>query len=346
MTVTQAQLVSLWEDVLGLSNLKRGETVVILIKPEANPRNIEAACDAAINRGATALSIRPHIVDAPLNDNPIAMDAMRQADMVIDLLGLHLLRGGEQGAVLAGGTRVLYVTEPPDILARMMPSKDDKRRVKAAEACIKKAKSMHVASEAGTDFTVELGAYPILCEYGYADEPGHWDHWPGGFIATWPNEKSAHGTVVIDRGDIMLPFKSYVQTPIRLVIEKGYIRRIEGDGDAEYLGEYMNSFNDREAYAVSHLGWGLQPKAQWTALGLYDKAQTNGNDARAFYGNFMFSTGPNTDGGGTRDTLCHLDIPMRNCSVDLDGTPITLKGDVIPKNQRAPALGGSQRRRK
>lgn len=55
---------------------------------------------------------------------------------------------------------------------------------------------------------------------------------------------------------------------------------------------------------------------------------------RQFYGNCMFSTGPNTDAGGRRDTLCHLDIPMRHCSVSLDGRPMTVKGDVVADGQR------------
>lgn len=52
------------------------------------------------------------------------------------------------------------------------------------------------------------------------------------------------------------------------------------------------------------------------------------------YGNFMFSTGPNTDAGGRRNTLCHMDIPMRRCSVSLDGRPMTVKGDVVAAGQR------------
>lgn len=67
---------------------------------------------------------------------------------------------------------------------------------------------------------------------------------------------------------------------------------------------------------------------------MYDKAQAIGMDGRAYYGNFLFSTGPNTEAGGTRNTPCHMDIPMRNGSVDLHGEPLVIKGDVIPEDQR------------
>jgi 2,5-dihydroxypyridine 5,6-dioxygenase len=333
MTVGHAETVAAWREVLGLCRLSREETVAILTKPEANPRNIEAARHAVIEVGAQHFGLDPHIGRTPLMTNRPAMDALRSVDLVIDFIGLHLLRAGEQEAITQAGTRVLYVVEPPETLIRLLPTVADKQRVKAAEACLKSATTMRATSDAGTDLAVEIGEYPILCEYGYSDEPGHWDHWPAGFVATWPNEGSARGTVVIDRGDIIFPFKDYVRTPIRLRIEKGYIRDIEGDLDADFLREYIRQFNDDEAYAVSHLGWGLQPRARWTELGLV-RGQTNGNDARSFYGNFMFSTGPNTDAGGRRDTLCHLDVPMRHCSVSLDGRPMTVKGDVVAEGQR------------
>ena len=333
MPMSRAQQVSIWKDVLSLCRLTADEAVVVLTGENSRTANVEAAVTSVQELGVPVFRLMTYEADRPLMDNGPAMEAMKRADLVIDLLGIHLLRRGEQEAVLRADTRILYVTEPPDVLARMMPSEDDKRRVGAAAACIEGATEMRVTSTAGTDFHVALGDYPILREYGYADEPGHWDHWPAGFVATWPNEASANGTVVLDRGDIIFPFKTYVTTPIRLAIRDGYIRDIEGEFDAEYLGEYFRQFGDEEGYAVSHLGWGLQPKAKWTALGIM-KDQTNGNDGRAFYGNFMFSTGPNTDAGGKRDTFCHLDIPMRHCSLFLDGESILIDGDVIPADQR------------
>lgn len=99
--------------------------------------------------------------------------------------------------------------------------------------------------------------------------------------------------------------------------------------DAQYLREYMASFNDPEGYAVAHLGWGLSRKALWTSLGMFDKVHTNGMEARSFAGNFMFSTGQNADIGGTRHTACHLDIPMAECSVFLDDVQVVKDGTVL-----------------
>ena len=70
--------------------------------------------------------------------------------------------------------------------------------------------------------------------------------------------------------------------------------------------------------------------ARWDYLELYDKAQINGTEARAFAGNFLFSTGANENAG--RYTAGHFDLPMRGCTVALDGRVVVdagaLQGDL------------------
>lgn len=348
MAISDVQLLHAWRDVLTLSNLKKGEAVTILSSNDTNQQNLNAARNAVIDLGGilTVIELPPTNGDlalsrdktafigrTPLDGNKAAMAALKHSDLVIDLM--LLLFSPEQAEILKGGTRMLLAVEPPEVLTRLKPTVEDKRRVTAAASILRKAKTMKVTSNAGTMMECELGDYPILTEYGFVDEPGRWDHWPSGFLATWPNEQTARGSIVIDRGDILLPFKSYVQSPITLKIENGYITKIEGEFDAEFLRSYMDSFHDREVYAISHIGWGLQPRAQWTALGLYDKEATLGMDARAFYGNFLFSTGPNTEAGGKRNTPCHIDIPLRNCSLSLDGVAMTINGKVVVADQMA-----------
>jgi 2,5-dihydroxypyridine 5,6-dioxygenase len=255
--------------------------------------------------------------------------------MVLDLMGL--LHSPEQLEILAASTRMLLVIEPPDMLARMIPTIDDKRRVQAAQKRLKAAKTMTVTSRAGTDLTMPLGQFSTLAQWGYSDEPGHWDHWPSGFVATWPNEGSSQGRVVIDAGDILLPFKFYVQSKIELDVRDGFITRVDGGFDAKYLRKHLESYDDPAAFGIAHVGWGLHPKASWGALGQRDKIQSHGMDSRSFAGNFLFSTGPNAEAGGSNHSPCHIDIPMADCSVSLDGEPMTIDGVLVAPDQRVPA---------
>lgn len=343
----------MWKEVLSLSRVKPSETVCVLTGANSNERNLRAAMRAAQEIGATVfqLHIPPRapkptvgtdrtafVGVTPITGNAAAIQTLKCVDFVADLMGL--LHSQEQIDILKAGTRMLMVLEPPEILARVMPSTEDKSRVLEADRLLRGAKTMRVTSAAGTDFSARIGDFPTLPEYGFAEEPGRWDHWPSGFTSTWPNEGSAQGTVVINVGDLLLPFKCYATSQTRLTIANGRIRAIEGGFEAEYLKEYIAAYNDPDAYGISHIGWGLQPKARWTALQMqHDKAATLGMDGRAFYGNFLFSTGPNSEAGGQNNSPCHIDIPMRGCSVYLDGQPMVVDGDVVAPGQRVEPAG-------
>ncbi|VVD93140.1 2,5-dihydroxypyridine 5,6-dioxygenase [Pandoraea sputorum] len=342
MPVSDFQMVDAWTRVLKLSRLEAGQTVTILTSANTHAQTLSTALiatqalGAVVNRldlppvnGEKALSRDPlaYLGTTPLTGNRAAIAALKESDLVLDLM--TLLFSPEQLDILKSGTKILLAVEPPEVLTRLVPTLEDRERVLAAQARIGKAREMHVVSAAGTDFHCPLGEFQPIAEYGFVDEPGRWDHWPSGFALTFPNDGQAYGRIVIDRGDILLPQKSYVNDPIELTVEGGFATRIDGGVDAQLLAEYMATFNDKEAYAISHIGWGLQPRAHWSTLGLYDREQTIGMDARAFEGNFLFSLGPNNEAGGARTTTCHIDIPLRHCDVYLDGEAVVRNGRVV-----------------
>ena len=97
----------------------------------------------------------------------------------------------------------------------------------------------------------------------------------------------------------------------------------------------MASFNDERAYGIAHIGWGMLETAKWGILATDRRGM--GMHGRSFYGNVLFSTGPNGELGGTNDTLCHVDVPMRNCSLYLDDEPIVVDGDIVVEEMKAAA---------
>lgn len=342
MAVSDYDLIKAWQQVLTLSKLEAGQTVTVLTSSATHPQTLSAALIASQSMGAVVnrLDLPPvngekalsrdalaYLGTTPLTGNRAAIAALKESDLVLDLM--TLLFSPEQHEILATGTRILLAVEPPEVLVRMVPTEADRTRVLAAQRRLSAAREMHVVSEAGTDLRCPLGEFPVIQEYGFVDQPGRWDHWPSGFVLTWPNERQTSGTLVIDRGDILLPMKRYAQEAIHVTVEDGFVRSIEGGLDAELLSDYMASFKDPEAYAMSHVGWGLQPRAQWTTLAMYDREATIGMDARAFEGNFLFSFGPNNEAGGSRVTACHIDIPLRRCTVMLDGEPVVREGKVL-----------------
>lgn len=347
--MVKKSLLDAWQHLLELSRVKQTETVAVLVGEITHPEHLVAVKTALALSGHTyfvlELGEAPTIgvagdstaayVPTALASNPVAIETLKQTDFIIDLMGMY--RGGEQKQILDAGARILLVKEGPETFIRLQPHQVDKSRVLDAIDLFKRTQVMHVTSEAGTDLVASFGKYDYLAQYGFSDEAGHWDHCPSAFAAAWPTEESVQGRVVLNAGDVILPFKYYLRTPIYLDIQNGYITSIEGDFDAKYLREYMASFNDPEAYAVSHLGWGLHSRAHWTGFGMYDKRQTNGMESRSFAGCFMFSTGPNIEGGGTRETECHLDIPMLDCTVKMDGIVVVEKGKLVERQSAISA---------
>ncbi|MFY1863485.1 2,5-dihydroxypyridine 5,6-dioxygenase [Achromobacter xylosoxidans] len=354
MPVSDIDLIRAWKQVLTLSRLEAGQTVTVLTGADTHPQTLRCAIAAASDMGARVnrLDLPPvngekslsrdslaYLGTTPLTGNPAAIAALKASDLVLDLM--TLLFSPEQHEILQGGTKILLAVEPPEILCRLVPTEADRARVRAAAAQIAEARQMRITSRAGTDLQCRLGSFPAISEYGFVDEPGRWDHWPSGFVLTWPDEGHSNGQVVLDRGDILLPMKDYVTDPITLTVERGYVTRIQGGLQAEVLRDYMASYEDPEAYAVSHIGWGLQPRAHWSMLGHYGKETHIGMDARAFEGNFLWSMGPNNEAGGQRTTACHIDIPMRRCTVMLDERAVVIDGVV----QDEPGLAYAARRK-
>ena len=337
----EARWIAAFEKVFRLCRLGEGETAAILSETQSRALNVHLAELAAQATGATVFHVKvPSWQGAPapvrstgasqcLRGQGAAVAALKAADMVIDCTVEGLLHAPELPGILKAGTRVMMISnEHPDALERLLPEPEMKDTVRAAVARCRGAREMRVTSAAGTDMTVNMEGAATAGVWGWTDRPGTVAHWPGGVVVSFPRAGSVQGRLVLDAGDINLTFKKYLDAPVTLVIEDDYVTEIEGHGtDAELMRRYLAAWEDRDAYAVSHVGWGLNPKARYEALTMYDQRDTNGTELRAYAGNFLFSTGANEFAG--RFTEGHFDLPVRGCDIVLDGVAAVKGGEVV-----------------
>ena len=239
-----------------------------------------------------------------------------------------LQHAAELPEILRGGARVLVVSnEHPEILERTAPRAEDEAPVREAMRRLRGARQMRVSSDAGSDLTIELAGARVGGVWGFTAKPGTLAHWPGGLVVAFPAAGAVNGRLVLDRGDVNLTFKRYLDNAVALTIADDHVTEIAGDSvDAELMRGYIAAWGDRAAYAVSHVGWGLNRRARWDALAFYDKRDFNGTELRAFAGNFLYSTGANEVAG--RHTLGHFDLPLRHCTVALDGAVVVERGEL------------------
>jgi 2,5-dihydroxypyridine 5,6-dioxygenase len=341
-----------FEQALALCQLAPGQRVVVLSETQSRRVNVELARLAAERLGAQVVDITltsPALTaPAPVRStgasdaiagNPAVVAALARCDLVLDCTVEGLLHAPELPQILAGADgqrpRVYMVyNEHPEILERTLPTPALEPLVRAAMKRLRGASQMHVTSSAGTNLMVSLAGATVGGVWGYANKPGMVSHWPGGLALAFPAAGTVNGTLVLAPGDVNLTFKTYLRDAVTLQIENDSIVAVQGQGvDAELMRGYWQAWEDAEGhracYAVSHVGFGLNPAARWDALNFYDKRDCNGTELRAFAGNFLYSTGANEVAG--RHTLGHFDLPMRGCTVALDGAVVVDAGRVRPE---------------
>ena len=329
-------------EVFRLCGVQPGDACAVLSETQSRPVLVRLAELALAQLGARWFHV---VLPTPAQTAPVPVRSTGASDaigglapvvqalagsvFIADLTVEGLQHAAELPQILKGGARVLVVSnEHPEILERTVPRAEDEAQVREAMRRLKAARQMQVTSVAGSDLQVKLTGARVGGVWGFTSRPGTLSHWPAGLVLAFPAAGSVRGTLVLAPGDVNLTFKRYLADAVTLRIEGDHVEAIEGQSvDAELMRGYFAAWGDRAAYAVSHLGWGLNRRARWDAMAFYDKADFNGTELRAFAGNFLYSTGANEVAG--HHTQGHFDLPMRACTVSLDGQAVVQDGLLL-----------------
>lgn len=345
----------LCERILVLCKLEADQVLVVVDEPVSEPRYADAFMAAAVRLGAKTFTVSVPRTGEDANGVPIgypgegqsrtgtgrtvlgtnapALGALAGADLIIDRVGM--LFSPEHHQLLREGKRILTCNTPVDQIMQLFPTRGMRERCEAAQAKLSAASVLRVTSDGGTDVTYQLGDWDVDVQYGYTDTPGRWDNCPsGGFVYTGGAEDGVDGRVVLAPGDLLFPHKRHVTEPVSFEIEAGRVVGISGGADAALVRAFMEGFDDERGYGISHIGWGLDPRANLASWAVDPRGV--GMAPRGCYGNVMFSTGPNTELRrrgttvyGTNDSACHLDLPMFGCTVTLDDELAVLNGKLV-----------------
>ena len=330
-----------FREVLQACEVKPGEAAAILSETGSRVVTVQLAELALHQLGARAFHI---VLPTPRTPHPVpvrstgaseaigglapVISALAGAGIVVDCTVEGLMHARETPAILKGGARILVISEHPETLERMRPDPALEREVRAAARALRTASAMHVSSAAGTDLTIGMRGASTVGVWGWTTRPGTLAHWPGGLVVSFPAAGTVDGMLVLDRGDLNLTFKRYLESQVTLRIQSDYVTEVAGTGtDAELMRGYLAAWGDREAYAVSHVGFGMNRAARYESLAMLGRRDTNGTELRATAGNFLFSTGANEFAG--RFTAGHFDLPVMRTTITLDGTEVVRDGVLL-----------------
>jgi 2,5-dihydroxypyridine 5,6-dioxygenase len=335
----EAKWIDAFTEIFARCAVKSGDTAAILSETQSRALNVHLAELALLRLGAKPFHV---VMPTPRNREIVpvrstgaslaigrltpVISALQQAGFVVDCTIEGLMHAVETPDILKAGVRILNISnEHPEALERMVPDGALEKRVRAAVKMLRATARMRVTSKAGTALEIDMIGASTVGVWGWTDRPGTLAHWPGGIVVSFPKSGSVNGTLVMAPGDINLTFKRYLNSPVRMTLRDDYVTELEGDGaDAAMMRAYLAAWGDREAYAVSHVGFGMNPAARYEALSMYDQRDTNGTELRAVAGNFLFSTGANEFAG--RYTSGHFDLPMMGTTIELDGQAVVRDG--------------------
>ena len=208
----QARIEAKWIDAFAhtfaLCGVKPGDTAVVLSETLSRPVNVQLAELGLARLGASVYQI---VLTSPKLAAPLPIRSTGASDaisalapviralaattFVADLTVEGLLHAAELPQILAGGARVLMVSnEHPETLERCLPDVALEQKVELSMKRFKAAKQLSVTSNAGTDLSVNLAGAVVGGGWGFAARPGTISHWPGGLCLAFPASGSINGS--------------------------------------------------------------------------------------------------------------------------------------------------------
>lgn len=325
--------------------LQPGESIAITCDTESSMEAVEATAQAAVILGAKPFVVK---IAAPAGgkagDKDMPMEALIQGikacDAWIEFNTKIIFYSTVYDKIVEDpNNRPRYMNQNgvgPEMLVRNIGKVDNvllNKFIMAMADCTKKAKHMRVTSEKGMDIEFD-------------NEPGREFTVADGFVGKneikmfpgqigWaPNFESINGSIVVD-GTLSPPLGA-VKSPVKFIIKKGAIVKIEGSTDATEFEAWLKAFNDPQMFKVAHLAYGFGPNAKLTG-DIVEDERVWGCTEWGFgnVGGILVSDMPGEAG---IPGASHSDGICLNCSVWLDGVQIMDKGVVVGPTPEIVAL--------
>jgi 2,5-dihydroxypyridine 5,6-dioxygenase len=320
------------ERVLRLSHVEKGHRLVVYADNERTKAQVDAFLIAGEIVGAETMLVMTTPRIRPRDPLPIAAQALGAAETVIDLTSVSWIYTTPFSELLTKGVRILTSTSDPDTWAKCPPDERLSAISRRGGQILESTVSMGLQSEAGTDVVMAKQGRKGTWQDGLLDEPGDWDNFPSHQVGTAPLEDSANGTLILKEGDLLVQLRHIVGTPIKFTLTNGAITEIEGGADAALVRRWFATFNDPNAYIMSHIGWGVEPRAEIASMQMMDW--------ESYGGGVMVAFGAN-DGkflGGTTHSRAHLDTVLLGASYSCDEKVILENGVFQLKELELPAF--------
>jgi leucyl aminopeptidase (aminopeptidase T) len=243
--------------------IEPGQQVLITADTAADARVVRATASAVYSVGGVPTVVWYPTLPEPMQEPPTPVaKAATGADVWIEFAVAYQLYSPAYDAALANGCIYVCLTGMDvDMMVRTIgrvsypPLQEMATRLYYMSQA---AETVRVASPAGTNLalTVDKAGDPF---WEPPPAKGGYPQMLGGQSGFMICRESCEGTLVFD-GTLWPPAElGVLRAPVRLVLEGGYIKDIQGGAEATIFARWLESFEHPEAYLMDHACYGFNP---------------------------------------------------------------------------------------
>jgi 2,5-dihydroxypyridine 5,6-dioxygenase len=322
-----------WEIARGVNKLvhtcagvKKGEKVLILTDTQFPSHIPDLFALTVTEWGAEPILVKMLTRDHNGADppEPIA-EFMKHVDVIFELTTVFVHHSKARQEAQKTGARYLYlggITE--ELLGEPGAMDVDFEAiaptVEKIANLITHSNEIRITASGGTNFRANIQGREGRALTGIVRSPGGFGAPPDIEAGVIPVEGTGEGTIVADAYGVEI---GLLTNPIRLEVQYGEVKRIEGVGkEAESLKTLLQSIGNPKVYQVAEIGIGLNPKAKMidNILSAEGKAGT---------AHIAIGSTPGDRDAQLVQAGIHLDLVFWSPDVFLDGNLIIKDGEIV-----------------
>jgi leucyl aminopeptidase (aminopeptidase T) len=301
---------------------KPGENVLIVTDTEIDMSvSIALACAAHLEGAEPVITLmtprKGHAEEPP----PHVREAMLASDIIITPTSKTLFHTKATRDACKKGARILSMTGalPRTLMRGAITAnfEEIEPTVHKLAHLLTEAKSIRVTTPAGTDLSADIKGRIGQSEPGIARKKGDLQGAPNIEANITPIEDTTEGVFVVD---VTATDFGFVDAPIRIEVKNGRAVKIEGAVIAERLRSLLESANDPNQYIVAEFGFGLNPNAELQGRIIEDESAL---------GTAHIALGDNLTLGGQNRAPMHIDLIIKDPTLELDGKKIIEKDKIL-----------------
>ena len=242
--------------------VRPGDQVLVTVDSAGDMRAARATAAAVHAVGGVPTLVSYPTLPEPMSEPPRPLaHAALGADVWIDFAVAYLLYSPAYHAAVANGCIYVCLTGMDvDMMVRTIgrvPYAPMEEMARVLYRMSQAAATIRLTSPAGTDLrmTVDKKGDPFFEE----EKHGGYAQMLGGQTGPMAHRESFEGVLVFD-GAIWPPTEiGILRSPVRLVIEGGYVTRVEGGAEASIYDRWLRGIGNAAAMLVDHLCYGFNP---------------------------------------------------------------------------------------